>query len=731
MPTTLFIWATPYLPFRTLRFVTIECWVSRLSGYQGPIMPVLKPSLFLKRSLFGGSSRFDYDRETLYQMISEFVEKNKGINRRQLERLGFSLDWSRYHYSLEPQFLETVNDTFRQLYRDGLIYRGERLVNYCPRCGTAFSDLEINHEEREDSLYYLDYGSLQIATTRPETIFADVAVAVNPQDKRYQKLIGQEATLPLLNKKLPIVADELVDPEFGTGALKITPGHDAADFEIGQRHDLELIKIIDSQGKMINVPSEYLGLSVKEARQLVVAELSKQEKLVKTESLQHTVSVCYRCGTAIEPTLMPQWFIKIKPLAEKAIQAVREGKTKIVPQKRFEKMYFDWLENIHDWNISRQIVWGPQIPAWYCLDCNPEIKLNFIDSEGRRISGRYQELKDSYRLAEIEKGLQSLTAPPEASYRLDDHSCEKCGGRNILQETDTFDTWFLSGQWPLTTLGFPDGEDFKYFYPTSVLDTMWDILFFWVARMMMLGLYRTGEVPFRTIHLHCRVVDAKGQKMSKSKGNVIDPMVLIDKYGADALRAALVFGASPGSDISLGDDKVRSMRNFANKVWNAARFILTKRETPSSPPPVPNQLSQIDPRSWHQLGRLVNSDEPDDRWIIDELNKTVRIVTNQIEKYRFDLAFEEIYHFFWHTFCDRYLEMSKKRRAEAQPILLYVLVTSLKLLHPFMPFVTELVWQKFREDYPEIVSEKVLAVAPWPQISAKEKSGKLISQLTA
>lgn len=633
-----------------------------------------------------GKSRFDFDRETLYQMIYDFVEKNRSTNRDQLKKLGFSFDWSRYHYSLDPGILKKVMDTFRKLHKDGLIYRGERIVNYCTHCGTAFSELEVRYQEKDDSLYYLEYGPINIATTRPETIFADVAVAVNPKDKRYKKLIDKRAVLPILNKELPIITDELVDMDFGTGALKITPAHDATDFEIGQGHKLEIIKVIDTNGKMINVPKKYLGMSVDQARKTTLADLKKSGKLIKTKPLRHPIGVCYRCKTVIEPLLMPQWFIKIKPLANPAIQAVKKGKTKIVPKKRFEKMYFNWMENIRDWNISRQIVWGPRIPAWYCLDCNSEIVINFIDKKGQKVSGKYKDLKDKYSFSEIRKGLQQLTAPKEATYSLDNKTCKKCGSKNILQETDTFDTWFLSGQWPLTTLDYPGSKDFKYFYPTSVLDTLWDILFFWVARMMMFGLYLAKEVPFRVIHLHCRVVDEKGQKMSKSRENVIDPVDMVNKYGADALRMAVVFGAAPGSDIRIGDNKVRAMRNFANKIWNASRYILSYKDKAKK-----------------------GKKNKDDQRILKELEKTTKKVTNLINRYRFDLAAEEIYQFFWHTFCDKYIEMSKKRRDEAQPTLLYVLETSLKLLHPFMPFITEEIYQRLPEHGEALMIEK------WPR----------------
>lgn len=647
--------------------------------------------VFEKKLAKEGQSRFDFDRTTLYRMINDFVEQNRAINLKQLKILGLSLDWSRYHYSLEPKILATVFATFRKLAKDGLIYRTEKLVNYCPKCGTAFSDLEIEHLEQEDQLYYLNYGLIDIATTRPETIFADAAIAVNPNDKRFLKLVGQKATIPLINKSIPIIVSDLIDPKFGTGALKVTPAHDQTDFEIGQLNKLPLLSVINRQGKLINVPEKYLGLSVKAGRELIVDDLKTARKLIKTEPITHTVSLCYRCRAIIEPMLMPQWFVKIKPLAKPALEAVKTGQTLIFPKKRFEKMYLNWMENIHDWNISRQIIWGPRIPAWYCLDCNPQIQINFIDKKSQKIADTYQNLKPKYTLTEIQAGLQSLNAPKDASFQLEDKPCPRCQGDNRLQETDTFDTWFLSGHWPLTTLGFPDNQDFKYFYPTSVLDTLWDILFFWVARMMMFGLYLTGEVPFKVIHIHCRVVDEKGQKMSKSKGNVVNPVALIEKYGADALRLALIFGSSPGSDIAIGDDKVRAMANFCNKVWNASRFILME--------PITRNSKLTDKKTLHS----------DDKWILAETKKTVKKVTQLIQKYRFDLAFEEIYQFFWHTFCDQYIEKTKNRRSQAQPTLTYVLEASLKLLHPFAPFITEEIYQKLP------LHGKALMIEKWPK----------------
>ncbi len=653
-----------------------------------------------------GKSRFDFDRATLYQMIWDFAEKNKDVNKNQMRRLGFSLDWSRYHYSLEPEILAQVLSTFRKMHQDGLIYRGERLVNFCTKCGTAFSELEVNYEEKDDFLYYLDYGPLQIATTRPETIFADVAVAVNPKDPRYQKLVGGRAVIPLINIEVPIITAPEIDRKFGTGALKVTPGYDPVDFAIGQRHHLEVIVIINRQGKIVEsarVPVSLTGLNIKKAREESLRLLEVAGKLVKKEPLKHAVGVCYKCGTTIEPMLLPQWFAKMKSLAAPAIAAVKKGQTKIVPKKRFEKMYFDWLENIRDWNISRQIVWGPRLPVWYCLDCNPNLYLNFLDEAGQKVSGSWRELKKSYVFPVVLKGLQSLVAAQDALYQLKEGACEKCRGENTLQETDTFDTWFLSGQWPLTTLGFdvehPEKSqpDFKYFYPTSVLDTLWDILFFWVGRMMMFGLYLTKDVPFKVVHIHARVTDKFGAKMSKSKANVIDPLVLINQYGADALRLALVLGVAPASDIAISDEKVRGMRNFTNKVWNIGRFILISLEGQNVPwfKPDLDGLTAID------------------RDIIKKLDTLIESTTKDLDRFYLGQAADNLYQFVWHEFADKYVESAKARIQSGDLVVLAVLrhvyLNSLKLLHPFIPFVTEALW----ENFPRLKSEPLI-ISRWP-----------------
>ncbi len=664
--------------------------------------------VFEKQLARTDKSRFDFDRDTLYKMIEEFVEKNKDTNRNQMKRLGFSMDWTRYRYSLDPQIVATVLDTFKKLHTDNLVYRDERLVNYCTKCGTGFSDLEIKHVKQTDPLYYMKYGPFILATVRPETKFGDTAVAVHPKDKRYKEWIGKEITVEGLIGPftVKVIADDAIDPKFGTGVAKVTPAHDHKDFDMGKRHNLAVKQVIGFDGKLTALCGTYAGMKVKAAREKVVEDLKTKGLMDHVdEKYLHTVGVCYKCGTTLEPLPIPQWYVKTKPLAKAAIQAVKDGRTKIVPLKRFEKAYFDWLENILDWNISRQIVWGPRIPVWYCLDCNPKVHLSFINKEKQKTSGAYQELKSAYTFEDMKNGLQSLMAPVGSSYALDDKPCKTCGGINILQETDTFDTWFLSSQWPITTLGFPDSEDFKYFYPTSVLDTMWDILFFWVARMMMMGLYRTGEVPFNVIHLHSRVVDAKGQKMSKSHGNVMNPIELIDKYGADALRFALIFGAAPGSDISISDDKVRGMRNFANKLWNIARFIKMNLEAP-------NLKSQIPFYDEHMQKELKN---PNDKRIISELHMLTACISRDMEHYRFSDAAQKLYDFTWHTLADVFIEQNKERYKtgdiQALAVLRHVFLTILKLLHPFMPFVTEEIWRNLPKK-----SADPLIVSRWPKM---------------
>ena len=619
--------------------------------------------VFEKKLAKKGKSRFDYDRETLYKMLWNYSMENKSTMETQLKQLGASCDWSRNKFTLDSDIVKIVYAVFKKLYDDGLLYRGERIVNYCPSCGTSFSQLEVNYVERDDPLYFLDYETVTIATTRPETIFADVAIAVNPKDKRYKDLIGKTAKLPIVGRSLPIIADSLVDPDFGTGALKVTPGHDATDFEIGQKHKLPTVSVVDKEGKMVNTPKEYIGLTSEKARRQVVEDLKRAKKIKEVKTIHHSVGTCYRDKGLIEPLVYKQWFIKVKPLAKTALKAVRERKVKFAA-KRFEKIAKHWLRNLKDWNISRQIVWGIRIPAWRCEHC-------------------------------LEWTITNGPSPKK---------CKSCEHQKLTRDTDTFDTWFSSGQWPYATLlsgknsklktqnsklpiGVSTTLDFDYFYPTSVMETAYDILPFWVIRMIMLGLYATGEVPFRQVLIHGLVRDNKGEKISKSKGNVIDPIEMAEKYGADALRMALIWGALIENDMALSEENVRGQRNFANKIWNVARFVFSG---------LPGKRRKRN---------------KDDNWIVKELKTTIRKVTRSLNGYRLNEAAEEIYDFIWHKFADVYIEKTKSRREDSQKTLELVLAQSLKLLHPFMPFVTEKIWQesKDRFDSPNLIS------ANWPK----------------
>ena len=574
-----------------------------------------------------GVTRQELGREKFLERMWQWMEEYGSVIEDQTRRMGASCDWTRTRFTMDERMREAVIEAFDRLYKKGLIYQGERIINWCARCETVLSDLEVDHEEKKAKLWYIKYNLkiqiskptfITVATTRPETMLGDTAVAVNPNDKRYKDLIGQKVILPLMNREIPIIADEAIDSEFGTGAVKVTPAHDLTDFEIGQRHNLETIQVVGFDGKMTKLAGPYKEETVAVARGRVLEDLRKLDILEKEEDYTHSVGVCERCGTIVEPLVSKQWFVKAKPLAKPAIEAVKSGKIKITP-KRFEKTYFHWMENIRDWCISRQLWWGHKIPL-----------------EG---------------------------------------------------EEDTLDTWFSSGLWPFATLGWPkETEDFDYFYPTTVLETGYDILFFWVARMIMLGIEITGEVPFETVYLHGLVRDKHGKKMSKSKGNVLDPMGFIDEYGADALRMALIMGNAPGTDYSLSEDKIKGMRNFTNKLWNIARFMLRGEEKKKV-------------------------DEPSEQDVALEslLNTTIKEVNKNFEDYRFDLAAERLYHVVWDEFASRYLEDYKKGLV-SYAVLLESFTKLLKLLHPFMPFITEEIYQKL----PSKDAESIM-VAPWPR----------------
>lgn len=597
-----------------------------------------------------GLDRHQLGRKGFIEKVWEWRVKYGGVIINQLKRLGASCDWSRERFTMDEGLSKAVKEVFVRLYEEGLIYRGDYIINWCPRCQTALSDLEVEHEPHEGNLFHIRYplvngqGFIIVATTRPETMLGDTAVAVNPDDERYQGLAGQEVHLPLTQRKIPIIFDPYVDKDFGTGALKITPAHDFNDFEIGRRHGLAIHNVLDPEARMNEKAGVYQGLDRKVCRQRVLEDLKALGLLDKTEKYSHNIGHCYRCKTLVEPYLSKQWFVQVAPLAQKAMEAVENGETQIFP-KAWEKTYFEWMTNIRDWCISRQIWWGHQIPAWYCDECG-----------------------------EIIVSLESPSV------------CPTCDSSKLRRETDVLDTWFSSALWPFSTLGWPeDSKELQRYYPTSVLVTGFDILFFWVARMMMMGLHFMGRVPFHHVYIHALVRDAEGQKMSKSKGNVIDPLTVMDQYGTDAFRFTLAALAAQGRDIKLSEERIEGYRHFVNKIWNAARFSLSHFE------------------GWDMEGPEAGSPaNPVNRWIISRTRQVIETVEKGISEYRFNEAAHELYHFVWHEFCDWYLELIKPdlyqkeetlEKQNTRQTLYRVLSALLKLLHPFMPFVTEKIYQ--------------------------------------
>jgi len=608
-------------------------------------------------------TREEIGREEFLKRVWEWKEKYGRVIIEQLKRLGASCDWDRERFTMDEGLKEAVKEVFVRLYEEGLIYRGNYIINWCPRCKTALSDLEVERKEEEGMLYYLRYpleggGEIVVATTRPETMLGDTAVAVNPEDERYKDLVGRWVILPVVGRRIPVIADSYVDPQFGTGALKITPAHDVNDFEIAKRHDLPFVKVMDERGIMTEEAGPYKGLDRFECRRRILEDFRKDGTLVKEEPYRIVLGRCYRCQTVVEPYLSVQWFVKTKPLAEPAILAVKEKRTRIIPEQ-WEKVYFDWMESIRDWCISRQIWWGHRIPAWHCEDCG------------------------------------GITVDRQVPTR-----CKDCGSTNLYQDPDVLDTWFSSALWPFATLGWPQRtKELEVFYPTSVLVTGFDILFFWVARMMMMGLHFMKDVPFRDVYVHALVRDMEGQKMSKTRGNVIDPLEMIEKYGADSLRFALAILAAQGRDIKLSEQRIESARTFCNKLWNAARFCLLNLDE-GIKGSIPERLTLPD------------------KWILLRLKATIKEVTQALEEYRFNDAALAIYHFTWHNFCDWYIELSKVQLSQAddlrlrqntQRVLLFVLERILKLLHPFMPFITEEIWQKIPHEGESIM------VSSWPE----------------
>jgi valyl-tRNA synthetase len=637
----------------------ILCRYKRLQGYEVLWVPgtdhagIATQNVVERELAAEGKTRYDLGREAFIERVWQWKEKYGNIIINQLKRLGASCDWKRQRFTMDEGLSKAVRIVFVRLYKEGLIYRGERMINWCPRCSTALANIEVEGEEQDGALYYIRYpledgsGYLTVATTRPETMLGDTAVAVNPEDKRYRHLIGKKVILPLAGRIIPIIADEYVDVEFGTGALKVTPAHDFNDFELAQKHGLEFIQVIDSSGKMTShAGPKYEGLDRYACRKAVVEDLKAQGLLERIEPYKHRVGHCYRCKSVVEPMMSLQWFVRTKPLAEKAMEAVRQGRTRIIPSK-WEKDYFNWLENIEDWCISRQIWWGHRIPAWYCSSCG------------------------------------EITVSEE-----DPSMCAHCGSREISQDPDVLDTWFSSALWPFTTMGWPEKtKELERFYPTSVLVTGFDILFFWVARMMMMGLHFMGDVPFYDVYVHALVRDAQGQKMSKSRGNVIDPLVMIERYGTDAFRFTLAAFAAQGRDIKLSEERIEGYRHFVNKIWNASRLVLMNLE--DFDPSISKNYTTQPEQLFH-------------RWILSRLHDVISEVRQAMDEYRFNDYAQTLYQFFWHEYCDWYLEMIKpefygedrERRERAQALALFVLRQMLIMLHPIMPFVTEEIWHR-------------------------------------
>ena len=594
-------------------------------------------------------TRQELGRQKFTEHVWDWVDKYGERIYEQLKSLGVSCDWTRKKFTLDEGPSNSVVNTFVNLYKEGFIYRGERIVNWCIRCSTALSDLEVKYVNQEGQLYHISYSlvdsddSVVIATTRPETMLGDTAVAINPTDERYLDLHGKFIELPIVGRKLPIITDDVVDPMYGTGILKVTPGHDPHDFEISQRHEIDVLNVMRPDGTMDEKTGDYFGLTVQKARTQILSDLERMQRLVHVEKISHSVGRCDRCNTVVEPMISKQWYMKMKPIAEPAIEAVESGQINIVP-KRFEKVYFNWMNNIRDWCVSRQLWWGHRLPVWYCSDCG-----------------------------------ETLVEIKEPDF------CIKCNSKNLERDPDVLDTWFSSALWPHSTLGWPDKtEDLNYFYPTSVMETGHDILFFWVARMIMMGIRNTGEIPFKTIYLHGLVRDPEGIKMSKTKGNVMDPLKLIDVYGADALRFALTMGLAAGNDNRLNENKIQFGRNFANKLWNASRFVIS---------------NVIDENEYKAMNKIDIS-HIHDKWILSLLNKLMLDFDNHMEGFQFSEAQQEVYEYFWDQYCDWYLEMSKLRIRSGDltciPILILVLDRILRLLHPFMPFITEEIWQTLK-----------------------------------
>ena len=641
----------------------------RMQGYSALWLPgtdhasIATEAKIVEAMRKGGITKEEIGREKFLERAWAWKDQYGGRIVEQLKKLGSSCDWDRLRFTMDEGCNKAVNHVFKKLYDKGLIYRGERIINWCPHCKTSISDAEVVFEEKEGSFWHLRYplsdgsGYIELATTRPETMLGDTAVAVHPDDERYKALVGKTVILPLVNKEIPIIADSYVEQDFGTGVVKITPAHDPNDFEVGLRHNLPVINVMDDGGVINENGGKYAGMPALEARKQIVKDLDEAGFLIKIEPIKHNVGTCYRCGTVVEPRVSTQWFVKMEPLAKPAIDAVKDGDIRFIPE-RMDKVYYNWMENIKDWCISRQLWWGHQIPAWYC-ECGETIV--------------------------------SETVPTV---------CPKCGGTHLTRDPDTLDTWFSSALWPFSTLGWPDNtEELKYFYPTNTLVTGYDIIFFWVARMIFSGLEHMGEVPFNTVFFHGLIRDAQGRKMSKSLGNGVDPLDVISVYGADALRFTLVTGNSPGNDLRFSEEKVSASRNFANKIWNAARFILMNIEGKDIDCALPEKLYTSD------------------KWILNRFNNVTAAVTENLEKFELGMAVSKLYDFIWDDFCDWYIELAKIRMNgadeesadSARRVLVWTMSNTLKLLHPFMPYITEEIWQTLPHD------GEALIVAKWPE----------------
>jgi len=667
----------------------ILCRYKRMDGYRVLWVPgtdhagIATQNVVERQLQQQGLDRWQLGREKFVERVWTWRDESGRNIIHQLKALGVSCDWSRERFTMDAGLSRAVREVFVRLYDEGLIYRGRYLINWCPRCETALSDLEVEPQESDGHLYHLTYprsdgkGSVTIATTRPETMLGDTAVAVHPEDERYSELIGKTLTLPILGRQIPVIADTRVDKEFGTGALKVTPAHDFTDFDIGREHGLPSISVLDEKARMTKEAGPYAGMDRYECRTKLVEDLQQNGALIRTEPYKIMLGRCYRCQTVVEPFLSTQWFVRIKPLADVALAAVKDGRAQFFPT-HWEKTYFAWMENIRDWCISRQLWWGHRIPAWYCSDCG-----------------------------EMMVSREDIT------------TCTKCGSGTITQETDVLDTWFSSGLWPFSTMGWPDQTvDLKTFYPTSTLVTGFDIIFFWVARMMMLGLKFMGAVPFRHIYIHALVRDERGQKMSKTKGNVIDPLEVMEAYGTDALRFTLTALSAIGRDIRLSPERITGYRNFANKVWNAARFVLMNQ--------VSGAKFQV-PERHEELGLA-------DRWILSRLNHTIREVRQALGDYRFNEVAAAIYQFTWHEFCDWYLELSKMALESQDPaeqertrnVLATVLDAVLRLLHPLMPFITEEIWHALHSDR----ANDSIMVQPYPVFDPSQVDDEAEQRMT-